>query len=375
MSTRRRPASFASASDGGLATAGKVTWPAVDIAAGTSITRTFTVNIADALKNKVKAIINDGFRADATGGFYTTGSPVITSIADPYAVSVSPATQTDGARVGAADGDATADAVGAALGEAAGEVLTEALACGLPLLMVDVTPGQEEGNAEYVVKNGLGYLAETPIDALEHLYHWLHDPSLLSKFQRIQRLNTKFLELMAGMDRALGGEYIFDRAFLESSVRELTDHVYQVVYSLNALSQNRHLSLFDRYLHLRATLEDILSGGFGPLAAGWDTPSGVSQTPPSGASPPSAWSSWPGSPTSCGRPWPWCARRGRTWRTASSGTPSRCGPTRARSGTRAGAWPTWWSRSSSSRASPRATRATPSLHGAHPAAAPCGPRQ
>jgi pyruvate, water dikinase len=96
--------------------------------------------------------------------------------------------------------------------------------------------------------------------------------SLLSKFQRIQRLNTKFLELMAGMDRALGGEYIFDRAFLESSVREITDHVYQVVYSLNALSQNRHLSLFDRYLHLKATLEDILSGGFGPLAASLTIP-------------------------------------------------------------------------------------------------------
>jgi uncharacterized repeat protein (TIGR01451 family) len=93
--------SFASASDGGSVVDGKVTWPVVDIAAGSSITRTFTVNIADALKNKVEAITNDGFRADASGGFYTTGSPVITSIADPYAVSVTPATQTDGAKVGA----------------------------------------------------------------------------------------------------------------------------------------------------------------------------------------------------------------------------------------------------------------------------------
>jgi uncharacterized repeat protein (TIGR01451 family) len=92
--------SFASASDGGSVVDSKVTWPAVDIAAGSSITRTFTVNIANALKNKVKAITNDGFRADASGGFYTTGSPMITSIAAPYAVGVSPATQTDGAKVG-----------------------------------------------------------------------------------------------------------------------------------------------------------------------------------------------------------------------------------------------------------------------------------
>jgi uncharacterized repeat protein (TIGR01451 family) len=92
--------SFASASDGGSVVNGKVTWPAVSIAAGSSITRTFAVDIANALKNKVKAITNDGFRADAVGGFYTTGSPVITPIANPYAVGVSPATQTDGARVG-----------------------------------------------------------------------------------------------------------------------------------------------------------------------------------------------------------------------------------------------------------------------------------
>jgi uncharacterized repeat protein (TIGR01451 family) len=92
--------SFASASDGGSVVNGKVTWPAVDIPAGSSISRSFTVSIADALKNKVAAIINDGTRANATGGFSTSGSPVITPIANPYAVSVSPATQTDGARVG-----------------------------------------------------------------------------------------------------------------------------------------------------------------------------------------------------------------------------------------------------------------------------------
>jgi uncharacterized repeat protein (TIGR01451 family) len=92
--------SFASASDGGSVANGKVTWAAVDIAAGSSVTRSFTVNITDALKNKVTAIVNDGYRADASGGFFTTGSPVITPIAAQYAVGVTPATQTDGARLG-----------------------------------------------------------------------------------------------------------------------------------------------------------------------------------------------------------------------------------------------------------------------------------
>lgn len=92
--------SFVSASDSGSLMSGKVTWPAVDIAAGSSITRTFTVTVADALKNKVKTIVNDGFRADTTGGFFTTGSPLVTPVAPPYAVSVTPATQTDGTKVG-----------------------------------------------------------------------------------------------------------------------------------------------------------------------------------------------------------------------------------------------------------------------------------
>src|SRR4029079_19202089 len=39
-----------SASAGGALVSGKVTWPAVSIAAGASITRTFTVSIASALK-------------------------------------------------------------------------------------------------------------------------------------------------------------------------------------------------------------------------------------------------------------------------------------------------------------------------------------
>jgi uncharacterized repeat protein (TIGR01451 family) len=92
--------SFVSASDGGALVGDVVTWPAVTIAAGGSITRTLTVDVDDTLKNKVKTIVNDGYRADASGGFYTTGSPVITPIADPYAVGVSPATQTDGTKVG-----------------------------------------------------------------------------------------------------------------------------------------------------------------------------------------------------------------------------------------------------------------------------------
>ena len=57
--------------------------------------------------------------------------------------------------------------------KAGGLIVTEALACGLPLLLIDVLPGQEVGNAEYVIQGGAGERASNPIEALEIMYHWL----------------------------------------------------------------------------------------------------------------------------------------------------------------------------------------------------------
>jgi 1,2-diacylglycerol 3-beta-galactosyltransferase len=68
------------------------------------------------------------------------------------------------------------------LTKAGGLVVSEALACGLPLLFIDVTPGQEIGNADYVIKNGAGERGKSPAEALEILFHWLdHDKTLLAR--------------------------------------------------------------------------------------------------------------------------------------------------------------------------------------------------
>ena len=73
--------------------------------------------------------------------------------------------------------------------KAGGLIVTESLACGLPLLLIDVLPGQEEGNADVVVRGGAGELAVSPIDALEVMCHWLeHGGALLT--QRAQNAHA-----------------------------------------------------------------------------------------------------------------------------------------------------------------------------------------
>ncbi|MCL2457811.1 MAG: PEP-utilizing enzyme [Desulfobulbus sp.] len=90
--------------------------------------------------------------------------------------------------------------------------------------------------------------------------------ALFNNFKRILLLNNAVLEDMAKMERALGGEYIFDRAFLESSVSGIANRVHHVVYSLNALTGNHHVALYDRYQDIRTLLDDILANNIQALA-------------------------------------------------------------------------------------------------------------
>jgi 1,2-diacylglycerol 3-beta-galactosyltransferase len=59
--------------------------------------------------------------------------------------------------------------------KAGGLIVTESLACGLPMLLIDILPGQERGNAEYVLSGGAGDLAKSQIETLLILSHWFND--------------------------------------------------------------------------------------------------------------------------------------------------------------------------------------------------------
>lgn len=65
--------------------------------------------------------------------------------------------------------------------KAGGLTVTESLACGLPLMLTDVIPGQETGNAEYVVNGGAGERIDEPLKTLETVCHWLLNDGQLLK--------------------------------------------------------------------------------------------------------------------------------------------------------------------------------------------------
>ena len=67
---------------------------------------------------------------------------------------------------------------------------------------------------------------------------------------------------MAELERSLGGEYIFDSSYLEKAVRTIASNVHHVTYNLNALTNNRHIPVYDKYQEIRMILDDILVGNY-----------------------------------------------------------------------------------------------------------------
>lgn len=65
--------------------------------------------------------------------------------------------------------------------KAGGLAVSEALASGKPMALVNVLPGQEAGNAQYVVEHGAGELAKDAIQLLEICHHWLQNNAMILK--------------------------------------------------------------------------------------------------------------------------------------------------------------------------------------------------
>lgn len=106
--------------------------------------------------------------------------------------------------------------------KAGGLITTESLACGLPMILVDVIPGQETGNAELVISNGAGDMATDPISALEVFSHLvLEDHRLLNLRSeiaaRLGKPNSSYAIADLLWDAAVRGP--FSRGDLNNTIR------------------------------------------------------------------------------------------------------------------------------------------------------------
>ncbi|MGE5155934.1 MAG: hypothetical protein ACM3JP_00370, partial [Betaproteobacteria bacterium] len=94
---------FTSAADGGVLTGNpshrQVTWSGLTVTAGSSVAVHFSVTIDTKLKKSDTTIVNDGLTVTSAQNVGATGSAHVTPLAPPFAVSVSPASQTDGGQV------------------------------------------------------------------------------------------------------------------------------------------------------------------------------------------------------------------------------------------------------------------------------------
>ncbi|HEY0829908.1 MAG TPA: hypothetical protein VGE99_02120 [Candidatus Dormibacteraeota bacterium] len=102
-----RNTTFVSADSGGRSNEDQVTWtgltlPVGPAGIGSSVAVHLRVKINPNLSSSVKSIVNDGYSVRSTQSKLVTGSPTVTPIAPPYAVSISPSTQTGGAHVNTA---------------------------------------------------------------------------------------------------------------------------------------------------------------------------------------------------------------------------------------------------------------------------------
>ncbi len=83
---------------------------------------------------------------------------------------------------------------------------------------------------------------------------------LFKKFKSILERNNRILTLMADMGDKLGGEYVFDRRYIESACEELSDQVFKLVSDLSVLDQGRNVELFGAFERVRQCVLDELAG-------------------------------------------------------------------------------------------------------------------
>ncbi len=78
-------------------------------------------------------------------------------------------------------------------------------------------------------------------------------------FQNLLRENNHVLELMADMEEKLSGEYLFDRHYINTNVKLISDGVSKIIEYINDLSEQKYKTLYSRYEEINKNIEKKLT--------------------------------------------------------------------------------------------------------------------
>ena len=83
---------------------------------------------------------------------------------------------------------------------------------------------------------------------------------LFLRFHQVLEENTKAMEIIMEMEDKLGGEYVFDRKFLEDAVEQIETVALRSAYHFNTITNNKYVQICETIEALTRQLRQELSG-------------------------------------------------------------------------------------------------------------------
>jgi pyruvate,water dikinase len=83
---------------------------------------------------------------------------------------------------------------------------------------------------------------------------------LFIHFHLVLEENTKAMEIITEMEDKVGGEYVFDRKFLEDTVQDIKAVILRSAYHFNAITNNRYSEIYEVIESLTQQLQQELNG-------------------------------------------------------------------------------------------------------------------
>lgn len=78
-----------------------------------------------------------------------------------------------------------------------------------------------------------------------------------SAFQDLLNKNNQVLEIMADMEEKLSGEFLFDRQYIETNIKAITNGVKNIIDDLNKISKNKYSALYDKFSLIVSSIEKV----------------------------------------------------------------------------------------------------------------------